>query len=388
MQDDALTIADSGDEGSSSDIATGINSPKESSHHDIGFVDDFKSYCFPKLGPDLLKIELGSPRSLAKKKKLITVAVHGDETGPLVAANEILYDLFTHDSHAASTPQNTPQATRKGIANLENQNHDDFHHEISEKNPFVLQEVLEDTRVVIMVGNPRALEERKRFIDVNLNRIFTETFVSEGPKDHFFHSNYEFSLVHSICQEIADCDEYLDMHSTSSKSVPFAIPADNEESRKLAESFGAGFVIEDLIKSVKGTTIDFAQKLGKISCCVECGQHEERSTIEFAKDTIISFIRDDKAPKARNILCCHCSQTLEEGFKFVKKVTAFEKVNYGELVAVDQFKEIRCPYKNGAFIIMPTSKPVIGEEAWFWGLEVKNSELVDLRSCNCTFTTK
>jgi len=42
-------------------------------------------------------------------------------------------------------------------------------------------------------------------------------------------------------------------------------------------------------------------------------------------------------------------------------------VNCNELVACDNAGEIRCPYKQGAFLIMPVGNPTLGEEAWLWG---------------------
>ncbi len=51
------------------------------------------------------------------------------------------------------------------------------------------------------------------------------------------------------------------------------------------------------------------------------------------------------------------------------KVEAFQRVEHGQLMAEDDEEgELRCPFPDGALLVMPTQIPVLGEEAWFWGL--------------------
>jgi len=56
---------------------------------------------------------------------------------------------------------------------------------------------------------------------------------------------------------------------------------------------------------------------------------------------------------------------------------AFEKVSCNEVLAEDdEVGQIKCTASSGAYIIMPTANPILGEEAWFWGepLEGKKEE--------------
>lgn len=65
-----------------------------------------------------------------------------------------------------------------------------------------------------------------------------------------------------------------------------------------------------------------------------------------------------------------------KGFRYTRRVQAFEHVLHDELLAMDEeVGELRCPFKEGAVIIMPTSAPVLGEEAWFWGQHVSEDEI-------------
>ena len=75
--------------------------------------------------------------------------------------------------------------------------------------------------------------------------------------------------------------------------------------------------------------------------------------------------------KAKAVLSCCENEIVRKGFKYCKEggpPTAFEKVQFDELLATDEeLGEIRCRNMEGAYVIMPTANPIIGEEAWFWG---------------------
>jgi len=274
------------------------------------------------------------------KKKLITVCMHGDETCGMYAVNELIKEGFLLQAMKLST-----------------------------------------IKLDILLANPRGVKEKKRFIDVNLNRIFhedklkrkdkiTETPMEEDPQ---LADNYEVGIVQEIANAIAVCDEYIDIHSTSASSQPFALPAGDPESEKMATSFSIDFVIEKLVKSVQGTSVGWANVLGKKAICFECGQHQDRTTIEVAKRVIKRFVSDTVEGTAKSVLTCETNQVIKKGFRFVSSAPhAFEKVMCNQLLAVDdEVGEIRCKSSEGAFIIMPTANPILGEEAWFWG-EVKD----------------
>jgi len=274
-----------------------------------------------------LSLTFGAPS--CGKKKLITVCIHGNETCGMQAVNELIAE--------------------------------DFFRELKDQ-------------VTILIGNPKAVVEHKRFIHANLNRIFQETLVDPVKRsDMFTEGHYEFCRVEVVARAIQECDELLDLHSTSSPSPPFAIPAADDASRQFASSLPVDFVIEDLVKVIKGTTIDWAQSHGKQAVCVECGQHEERSSIETAKNVIRCFVHRTTPPNfckllPKCVLSCTKSEELREKFKYHSPCCSFQRVECGQLIATDALGEIRCSYKGGAYIVMPVALPgELGEEAWFWG---------------------
>jgi len=296
----------------------------------------------PKLSPECPRLEFGPPKGVAKKTKVVTVGIHGDEIAPLYALNELFQTGFLSNNWTRDHCLMYPFTGS-------NTNH------------------LLDERIVFILGNPKAVSMNRRFVDVNLNRIFKPSLMSMETGDLFFKETHEMSRIQEIAMAIEECDEFLDLHSTSSPSPPFAIPGDSSHSRELAISLSVDFVIENLAKVIEGTTIDYANRLGKICCCVECGEHTNRKTIETAKELILQFISGDRTPRAKEVISCSSSQCLCKGFKFARDIHAFQRVDADELIATDDLGEIRCPFRD-SYIIMPSSNHILGEEAWFWGV--------------------
>jgi len=276
------------------------------------------------LHPDTItKLTFGC--SEPKIKKLITVCIHGDEYCGLIAVNELINENFF-------------------------------------QNGFDIQ----NERITIMIGNPKAVLCNKRFVDINLNRIFLHQFLEN--KDMISQDSYEYSRLMELAPEIKQCDEYLDLHSTSASTVPFAIIT-NIRSEEIAKKFPVKFILHNVVKVIEGTSVDYALELNKVGCCVECGQHCDRRAVEVAKASIRAFLSPKEADKSlKEVLYVDKAEILRKGFKFCLEAKAFEKIQYDELVATDEIVgELRCPYKEGAFLVMPNGKPVEGEEAWLWG---------------------
>jgi len=276
---------------------------------------------------NMTRLVFGCIDSEPKTRKLITVCVHGDEICGLIAVNELIEEGFFEETL-------------------------DFKHE----------------RVTIILGNPKAVECNKRFVDINLNRIFTPHFMKKKT-DLLGKELYEVSRLEEIAPEIEKCDEYLDIHSTSAPTVPFAIVTPGEESENIAKKFPVNFILHNLVKVIVGTSLDHAHAFKKIGCCVECGQHRERQSVEVAKETIQAFLsKSHSSACSKEILFVDKAEILHKGFKFCVDAKAFDRIQYNELIARDDVVgEMRCPYEQGAFLIMPIANPVIGEEAWLWG---------------------
>ena len=66
-------------------------------------------------------------------------------------------------------------------------------------------------------------------------------------------------------------------------------------------------------------------------------------------------------------MICTNVERVSIGFEWLKKFPEFHFVAEEEPVFRDAERGVvKCPVQGGAFIVMPTAQPVIGEEALFW----------------------
>jgi len=215
--------------------------------------------------------------------------------------------------------------------------------------------------VEILIGNPKALYQNARFIEVNLNRCLRKEFFE-------FSDHYEYKRAKIVAEAIDRCDIYLDFHSTSADTPAYALPADNSSSIELALKMPVPYVVKGLVHTTdsQATTIDYANQKNKIAIVFECGKHDSPLAVDRAKKIIKSVLLNEKYEMAK-ILTSRDNHVVKKDFKFARQFSAFERVNYRELIAHDFEGEVHCPYQEGAYIIMPTNDPIEGEEAWFWG---------------------
>ena len=150
--------------------------------------------------------------------------------------------------------------------------------------------------VIGLAGNRPALEEGERYIDCDLNRLWSEDFVafdrsrtevpsavSEIPRAAELAEFYEQQEILEELQKALSRKPsqaiLLDLHSTSADGSPFAIMADTLQNRPLAMSLGIP-VLLGLEERVEGTLLSWFSEMGHSALCVEGGQNGLDSTLE------------------------------------------------------------------------------------------------------------
>jgi len=235
----------------------------------------------------------------------------------------------------------------------------------------------------ILLGNPLAYSKGKRFMAKNLNRIINpacwESLDSDRKEGIGRELHYEFERAKVVSQSIELADEVLDIHSCSAPSPSFALPAENSKSQGLAESLPVDVVVNKLahITIERGTTMDYVLKLNKIGVCVECGQHLDPVVKSRAKSIIQAFVlhgipippKSIGFPSRCQKLVMDSTHSVAVGnnFRFNRSFKQFSFVKYGEIICQDDNGIVTCPYLEGAYIVMPTQLPFVGEEAFYWG---------------------
>ena len=132
-----------------------------------------------------------------------------------------------------------------------------------------------------LTGNLSALEQSRRFIDHDLNRIWVD-IRENGVKPDKTEIRERAALVREFERIIRKHDEpiyIIDLHTTSSYSVPFLVLGDTLRNREIADSIPAPIIL-GLEEQTDGTMFSFLNRIGISSILFESGQHDSLSAIE------------------------------------------------------------------------------------------------------------
>ncbi|MBU4351717.1 MAG: succinylglutamate desuccinylase/aspartoacylase family protein [Nanoarchaeota archaeon] len=186
-------------------------------------------------------------------------------------------------------------------------------------------EVANKLNVSYFMGNEKALELNKRFIDSDLNRCF--------PGD--VNGNHEEQLAYSLLTKLKDFDYVIDLHSCSNKCPLFGIITKaNDEKIELAKKLGLEklVIMSDALAS--GNALIDNVNLG---ISLEIGPHLSADNVDKVAEKINNILED----KNRNE-----DMDIYEVFEIIKKkgsnvlIENFEEVTKGELIAnEDMFKQ-------------------------------------------------
>jgi len=141
-------------------------------------------------------------------------------------------------------------------------------------------------RVVGLVGNARALAQGKRYLAMDLNRLWTEGRLgalrasSEPLRDS---EALEQGAMLAAFEEHLQGDWerviLLDLHSTSAGGAPFTIISDTLQNRPLAFALPVP-VLLGLEERIEGTLLSWFADQGHVALCLEGGQSELSSTLD------------------------------------------------------------------------------------------------------------
>lgn len=160
---------------------------------------------------------------------------------------------------------------------------------------FALQKVLQEVReknipvkgnIYAIGGNLFALEKGERFENQDLNRLWT----SERMK-HLYDGNVDDKNVDevqqiNICKTIKEILKtesepfyFMDLHTTSSETIPFLTVNDSLLNRKYTKQYPVPIVL-GIEEHLDGPLLSYINELGYVAFGYEGGQHDDLSSIE------------------------------------------------------------------------------------------------------------
>jgi len=248
-------------------------------------------------------------------------------------------------------------------------------------------------KLVGLVGNLQAFRTHQRFLEQDLNRMWTEDFLEAiKASNHENLTNESREVRHLFDCIVAECQAsksettvFLDLHTTSAEGGVFSIPTDEAESLQLARNLGAPAIV-GLQASISGTLLGFAIKGGfsikpseskiknptsPICVAFEAGQHESPQSTTRSAIAIVRCLRAMESISIKDVMDFEATLTLpnfayippivrfryahhieaEDGFKMRPGYINFQPILQGEHLADDIHGPVLSPDKG--LILMP-----------------------------------
>lgn len=136
-------------------------------------------------------------------------------------------------------------------------------------------------------GNLKALKENKRFITKDLNRLWTEEDLKNLKNKTIFEEDEQEQVeLLELLNKIIDTETgpfyFIDLHTTSSKTLPFITINDAMINRKFSKLFPVPVVL-GIEEYLSGPLLSYINQLGYLSLGFESGQHDTKEAVLSAE---------------------------------------------------------------------------------------------------------
>ena len=249
---------------------------------------------------------------------------------------------------------------------------------------FALKRVIEDLRthkpefkgcLYAIAGNLEAIKKGQRYIGKDLNRIwFPNTLIPKDERTKVPEYNEKIEILQTLIKILENGEPtfLIDLHTTSSQSMPFISISDTLKNRRIIRNIPAHLVL-GLEELLDGPMFSFFSELGLPAILFEAGQHEAISSYENHVAFIWMIMAELKSVKKRKIVnyrtyvdtlhksCPGGNKPFQIKFRYLIKeqekfkmkdgFVNFQKVEKGETIALSDESEINAS-KSG-FIFMP-----------------------------------
>lgn len=137
-------------------------------------------------------------------------------------------------------------------------------------------------------GNLQALEQKRRYIDRDLNRVWSMD--PQIQRDTTAAEHREFLAIREFIHDIKSHqgDRHLillDLHTTSSESLPFILCSNDPRNRRLVKPIPVPTIF-GVENRIKGTLNNYLDDLGDSAIVFEAGRHDDPFSVMYHKSII------------------------------------------------------------------------------------------------------
>lgn len=229
--------------------------------------------------------------------------------------------------------------------------------------------------LIAIAGNIKAIEQKKRYLGKDLNRIwFPNTLIPKTKRSKIPEYREKIEILDELIKIVDNGRPTLlfDLHTTSSHSMPFLSISDTLKNRKIIRNIPVNLVL-GLEELLDGPMFSFFSELGLPAILFEAGQHDAISSYENHIAFIWLILSELKSIRKKSIPDFHkYAETLKkstpggdktfeikyrylinenENFRMKDGFVNFQKVDKGYTIAYNKAGKIRS--KRNGFIFMP-----------------------------------
>jgi len=241
--------------------------------------------------------------------------------------------------------------------------------------------------IIGLIGNLHALQNNSRYIDHDMNRMWTQKEIDSQSKQHISEKK-ELLILHNLIEKIISLKKkknicIIDLHNTSSPSGVFTI-VNNKKEEKLAQYLNIP-VIKDLFSKVKGSLASYYNARNVTSIVFEGGSIGDPASINNHEAGIWKilekkeFISNNSIPEKvlknyqnminfsnkikGNYSVKHIHKIKKnDNFLMYPNMQNFETIQKGQVIGEDENGPIKSP-KTG-HLLMPLYQEQ-GEEGFY-----------------------
>jgi len=217
-----------------------------------------------------------------------------------------------------------------------------------------------------------ALKANQRFLDFDLNRIWTEHYFSQSASSGEIAEMQELkALIEELCLNEHSKVYLIDLHTTSAPSIPFMVHKLNGSHHSFVEDVGVPYV-SGLDGRLEGTLLAWMCEQGHCGLAFEAGQQFSNSSLikheafvqlsmyytgffpEMPKEEIkrLRNLLDDELALSQKHFTLVDRYAIKDNEQFVmeKGYTNFQRIHKGQLLAKNQDGDILAPMDGNIFM--------------------------------------
>ena len=245
------------------------------------------------------------------------------------------------------------------------------------------------TNLYVLSGNLNAISKGIRYETIDLNRLWNDEQIkkikskkSNLNKDELEQKELYFSIKEIVNRHTGEFI-FVDLHTTSSHTIPFLTYGDSLKNRRFSKKFPVPsvFGIEEYIT---GTLLTYVTEFGHIGVGFEAGEHHDKDIIAINKAFLWHVLVEVGCVKKENvkdyqqyvnllvkqsdlgntffeIVNKHSIQKKDK-FLMIKGYRNFQRINKNQKLAISNNKELVASTKGRIFLPLYQDK---GEDGYF-----------------------